>query len=98
MKFRQFALLLGAALLAVGLCSAKDSLDQQRQKIRKMASSTLKDLYKLEPGSRSAIQESAGYAVFDNLGTNLFVVSTARGKGIAINSKTKEETFMKKQL
>jgi lipid-binding SYLF domain-containing protein len=95
MKFRQFALLLGAALLAVGLCSAKDSPDQQRQKIRKMASSTLKDLYKLEPGSRSAIQTSAGYAVFDNLGTNLFVVSTARGKGIAINSKTKQETFMK---
>jgi lipid-binding SYLF domain-containing protein len=29
------------------------------------------------------------------MGTNLFVLSTARGGGIAINSKTKKETFMK---
>jgi lipid-binding SYLF domain-containing protein len=29
------------------------------------------------------------------MGTNLLVLSTARGAGIAINSKSKQETFMK---
>ena len=35
------------------------------------------------------------YAVFNNLGTNLLLLSTARGAGIAVNSKTTQETFMK---
>jgi lipid-binding SYLF domain-containing protein len=60
-----------------------------------MAAETLQDLYKLEPTSRASIQKSAGYAVFDNMGVNVLLVSTARGSGIAVNSGTKQETFMK---
>ena len=81
--------------LAVGAANAADSPDQKREKTRKMASATLAELHKLQPTSRSAIQKSAGYAVFDNMGTNLLVVSTARGSGVAVNSKTRQETFMK---
>ena len=84
-----------AMTFAVGVSSAKDSPDEQRAKTRKMASAVLAELYKLQPASRAAIQKSAGYAVFDNMGTNLLVVSTGRGSGIAVNSKTKQETFMK---
>ncbi len=85
-----------AALLAfAGVLLAKDSPDEKREKIRKMATACLTDLYKLEPASRGAIQNSAGYAVFDNMGTNLLLLSTARGSGLAIDSKTKQETFMK---
>ncbi len=84
-----------AMTFAVGVSSAKDSPDEQRAKTRKMASAVLAELYKLQPTSRGAIQKSAGYAVFDNMGTNLLVVSTGRGSGIAVNSKTKQETFMK---
>jgi hypothetical protein len=32
--------------------------------------------------SQAAIQKTAGYAVFDNMGTNLLVVSTARGADV----------------
>jgi lipid-binding SYLF domain-containing protein len=60
-----------------------------------MADQTLLDLYKLEPTAQAAIQKSAGYAVFNNMGTNVLLLSTARGAGIAVNSKTKQETFMK---
>jgi lipid-binding SYLF domain-containing protein len=81
-------------LLNAGFASAEDSPDQQREKIRKMAASTLADLYKLQPDSKGAIQKSAGYAVFNNMGTNL-LLSTARGAGLAVNSKTKQDTFMK---
>jgi lipid-binding SYLF domain-containing protein len=95
MKFRTIAALLSIAGLTAGVASAKDSPDEQREKIRKMAGATLKDLYKLQPASQSAIQKSAGYAVFNNMGTNLLLLSTARGAGIAVNSKTRQETFMK---
>jgi len=60
-----------------------------------MAAQSLKDLYKKEPTAQGAIQKSAGYAVFNNMGTNLFLLSTARGSGMAVNSKSKQETFMK---
>ena len=60
-----------------------------------MAAQTLQDLYKLQPAAQAAIQKAAGYAVFNNMGVNLLLLSTARGAGIAVDSKTKQETFMK---
>lgn len=95
MKFKTIVSILAVILLAGNLARADDSLDQKREKIRKMAAQTLQDLYKLQPAARATIRQSAGYAVFSNIGTNLFVMSTARGSGMAVNSKTKQETFMK---
>lgn len=95
MKFRSIASSLAAILLVAGLASAGESPDQKKEKTRKMAAQTLQDLYKLQPSSKAAIEKSTGYAVFNNMGTNLLLLSTARGSGIAVNSKTKQETFMK---
>jgi lipid-binding SYLF domain-containing protein len=95
MKIRTICSWLGVILLAAGLANAKDSPDQKREKTRKMAAQTLQDLYKLQPTAQAAIQKSAGYAVFNNMGTNILLLSTARGAGIAVNSKSKQETFMK---
>ena len=94
MRFKMIACVLAVALLsAIG--SSADDNDEKREKTRKMAAQTLQDLYKLEPTAQAAIQKSAGYAVFNNMGVNLLLLSTARGAGIAVNSKTKQETFMK---
>jgi lipid-binding SYLF domain-containing protein len=95
MKLRRIVASLIVVFLAVNFASAGDSPDKKRDKTRKMAAETLKDLYKLEPTSQAAIQKAAGYAVFNNMGTNLLLLSTARGAGIAVNSKSKQETFMK---
>lgn len=95
MRFRRFAPVLLVSLMAASLSFAGDTPDQKRDKSRKMAAQTLRDLYKLEPTAKAAIQNSAGYAVFSNMGVNLLLLSTARGGGIAVDSKTKHETFMK---
>ena len=95
MKFKAIISCLVVILLAGSVAIAGDSPDQKKDKTRKMASQTLKDLYKLEPTAQGAIQKSAGYAVFNNMGANLLLLSTARGGGIAVNSQTKKETFMK---
>lgn len=95
MRLRMIASALALMLLAGGLANAKDSPDKKREKTRKMSAQTLEDLYKLQPTAKAAIQKSAGYAVFNNMGTNLLLLSTARGAGIAVNSETKKETFMK---
>lgn len=83
------------ALLWALTVKAGDDNDKKREKTRKMAAQTLEELKKLQPTSKEAIQNAAGYAVFNNMGANLLLLSTARGAGIAINNGTKQETFMK---
>jgi lipid-binding SYLF domain-containing protein len=95
MKIRMICSFLAIILLVSGLATAKDSPDKKREKTRKMAAQTLQELYKLQPTAQAAIQKSAGYAVFNNMGTNILLLSTARGAGIAVSSKNKQETFMK---
>ncbi len=95
MRFKTIASTLALILLLGGLARAGDSPDEKRDKTRKMAAETLQDLYKTAPGSQAAIQNAAGYAVFDNMGVNVLLLSTARGSGLAVSNKTKQETFMK---
>ena len=87
--------ILVVALLSGIAVNAGDDNEKKREKSRKMAAQTLEDLKKLQPTSKEAIQKAAGYAVFNNMGMHLLLLSTARGAGIAINNETKQETFMK---
>lgn len=95
---------IGAAVIGIGVITAlgsamvlaADATKAEKQAaIRKEAQNTLTKLYTVHPSAKAAIQKSAGYAAFDNFGMNLFVLSTARGKGMAVASKGKKETFMK---
>jgi lipid-binding SYLF domain-containing protein len=95
MNFKTIAFALVIAILSARVCGAGDSDDEKRQKTRKMSADVLTNLYKTEPASKAAIQKAAGHAVFNNMGVNVLLLSTARGSGLAVNNKTKEETFMK---
>jgi len=95
MRLKTIASILTVAMLSASMCIAADDNDEKREKSRKMAAQTLQDLYKLEPTAQATIQKSAGYAIFNNTGVNVLLLSTARGAGIAVNNKSKEETFMK---
>jgi lipid-binding SYLF domain-containing protein len=67
----------------------------KQAEIRKTTNETLNSLYKLQPGSKGAIQKAAGYAVFSNFGMKIFFAGGGSGKGVAVNNGTKKETFMK---
>jgi len=95
MKFLRTILVLALASLYAGTCLRADDDEEKREKSRKMAAEVLKDLHKMEPASKAAIEKAAGYAVFDNMGVNVLLLSTARGSGLAVNNKSKQETFMK---
>ena len=71
------------------------SKEEKRADVRKMAGDTLARLYKVQPSAKKAVESAAGYAVFSNFGTKIFFVGGGSGKGIAVNNKTKKETFMK---
>lgn len=84
----------GAGYVHLALAAEATKAEKQAA-IRKEAQTTLAKLYKVNPGAQKAIQKAAGYAAFDNFGMNLFLLSTARGKGVAVVNASKKETFMK---
>jgi len=74
---------------------SKEKVTQQKADIRKMGNETLERLYKLQPSAKQAVTNAAGYAVFSNFGVKIFVAGGGSGKGMAVDNKTKKETFMK---
>jgi lipid-binding SYLF domain-containing protein len=89
-------LMLSFTVTAVPVWSAsKEEIKQKKADIRKMAKETLARLYKVQPSAHKAIAKSAGYAVFSNFGTKIFIVGGGSGKGVVYDNKTKKETFMK---
>ena len=95
MKSTMVVPVLAVTLLAGSTARAKETKEQKRDAIQKMATDTLNNLYQIHPAALADVQKSAGYAVFDNMGVHLLLVSTARGSGVAVNSKTKQDTYMK---
>lgn len=92
MKVSRFLIVM-ACLLAVA--AAADDKGRERTEIRKMSHQTLARLYKAEPSAKSAVQKAFGYAVFSNTGVKILLAGSGRGKGLAVNNRTKAETFMK---
>jgi len=90
------AVVLYLALLACSTAPvSKSQIDEQRASVRAMASQTLAQLYKGDPAAQNAIEGAAGYAVFSDFGMKVMFLGGAGGSGVAINSVTKQETFMK---
>jgi lipid-binding SYLF domain-containing protein len=89
--------LLVAAVPAVSPArpAAKESVEQKRTGVRQMANETLARLYKAKPSARQAVEAAAGYAVFSNVGAKILLAGGGKGKGLAVDNKTKHETFMK---
>ena len=73
----------------------KAEIKEEKAELNQMVKETLSQLYKLQPGAKKAISSSAGYAVFSNFGTKIFVTGGGSGKGIAYDNKTKKKTYMK---
>jgi len=74
---------------------AKSNAEQGRAEVRQTAQKILKDLYKVQPAARKAVESSAGYAVFSNFGMKIFFAGGGSGSGVAIDNKSKKEVFMK---
>jgi lipid-binding SYLF domain-containing protein len=85
----------GPARLGAGCKKRGERQDREARSNRKESQTTLAKLYKAQPGAKAALQKAVGYAAFDNFGMNLFVISTASGKGMVVDKASKKETFMK---
>ena len=84
--------------LGLSACSttpiSKSDKEQQQDSVRDMAKKTLSQLYAKHPAAKDVIAKAAGYAVFSDFGFKVWTLGGARGKGVAVNNATKQETFM----
>jgi lipid-binding SYLF domain-containing protein len=74
---------------------AADDKAKEQQAVRDASNKILQSLYQAQPKARTAVQSAAGYAVFSNTGVKILMMGSGKGKGIAVNNQTKQETFMK---
>lgn len=83
--------------LSVSACLSPkgNTTAEKRNAVRQMRSETLAELYQVHPDAKSQIAESSGYAVFSNMGMNLFVLSTGSGWGVVRDNGSKDDTYMK---
>ena len=81
-------------LILAGAAEAATKAQKQAE-VRRAGQQTLARLYKLQPAAKSAIERSAGYATFSNFGMKILIAGGGKGEGVATNTKTRRETFMK---
>lgn len=69
--------------------------EQERKDIQKIEHDTLAKLYSVQPSAKGVIDGAAGYAVFSNFGVKILVAGSGSGKGVAVNRKTGQRTYMR---
>jgi lipid-binding SYLF domain-containing protein len=83
-------------LCAVGCANPRGATAlEQRDYVNNMHDATLKALYEQDPSAQQKIADAAGHAVFGYYGTNLILLSTEGGYGVAIDHATGQRTYMK---
>lgn len=89
--------LLAIAVVSLAVVArGDDDTTKEQNEIRKMVENTLQRLYKADPKTKAAVEGAAGYAIVSNTGLKIFVAGSGKGEGIAVNNKSKSETFMKR--
>src|SRR3954453_2543695 len=92
---RTSALFLTTILILGVAAHAADKKLEKQNDVREMTYATLQRLYAASPSAKAAVASAAGYAAFSNLGIKILLAGSGNGRGMAVNNKSKKETFMK---
>lgn len=97
MKFVEKAMaILFTIVLLAGCATIKgNTIVEQREYVLDMKDNTLARLYEEIPIAKEQIKNAAGYGVFSNINTNLFLLSSGSGYGIVTDNKGNNPVYMK---
>ena len=101
---KAFTLIAATTLIGLGLqvpvASARPAFldrrapDKQQHDILEKSEKVLTELYKHQPEAKNEVESAYGYATFSNFGMKILFAGGGSGRGMAINNKTKQKTFM----
>jgi lipid-binding SYLF domain-containing protein len=97
MRNMLMAFVLGfAALTSFQALAEEAPVDKAKaqEDIRQNAISVLTTLFKAKPSAEQNMPKAAGFAVFTNYGMTVLFLGGGVGKGVAVNNKTKQHTYM----
>jgi lipid-binding SYLF domain-containing protein len=80
---------------AMILAADNDKAEKERQEIQKIEKDVLAKLYSAQPAAKAVIDKAAGYAVFSNFGMKILVAGSGSGKGVAVDRKSGQRTYMR---
>jgi hypothetical protein len=88
MKVRSLILSLAIVCLMVSACARPkgDTPEEKRNFVQQMKNDALADLYVQKPYAKELIQDAAGYAVFSSFNTQLLIVGSGNGYGVAVDN------------
>ncbi len=97
MKFNNNILLILLAIVVLAGCATikGNTVADQRQYVLDMKEETLVRLYEETPIAKEQIKKAAGYGVFSNINTNLFLLSSGSGYGVITDNEDKKPIYMK---
>ena len=88
--------ILSAIVLLAGCATIKGSnFAEQRQYVHDVKAETLARLYEEYPVAKEQIKNSAGYGVFSNINTHIFLLSGGSGYGVVTDNKDRNPVYMK---
>jgi lipid-binding SYLF domain-containing protein len=97
MKFINNTLLVLLAIVLLAGCATikGNTVADQRQYVLDMKDEVLARLYEETPVAKEQIKKAAGYGVFSNINTNLFLLSSGSGYGVVTDNENKKPVYMK---
>jgi lipid-binding SYLF domain-containing protein len=97
MKFNSNTLLILLAIVLLAGCATikGNTVADQRQYVLDMKDEVLARLYEETPVAKEQIKKAAGYGVFSNINTNLFLLSSGSGYGVVTDNENKKPVYMK---
>lgn len=72
-----------------------DTDEDKKATVRKKRDEMLEELYRKKPEMKGVIAASKGYATFNSVDMNLFLLASGNGYGVFTDNSTRKETFMR---
>ena len=93
---RALILLTALALVLPACATPKGTSDEEkRQYVREMRDDSRRRFLEADPGLQSRMRNAYGYAVFSNVSPKIFLLSPGHGYGMAVQTSTGREIFMR---
>lgn len=78
------------------VCSAKDSVAEQRRQIDELSQKTLEKLYAKYPHAQRIIESKCyAWATLSNSGVKVLFIGSSHGRGVAVNNQTGERVYLR---
>ncbi len=82
------------AVLALPAFLDRRAPEKQRHDILERSKQVLTALYRHQSDAKNKVESAYGYATFSNFGMKILFVGSGSGRGMAVDNKTGEKTFM----